>query len=237
MVKVVRQSRREAAVEAEKRTLSLPEKSVFGQPLLDLAHESAGSRGAVFNSERFIFGQIRPLLIRSADRPSWYDVSHKHGATNTQSDLRQDQDTGRAVAAVGSSSSLSKFAIADFLRYVSTLEVVMFRDGSRPLGKQKDSDCAEERHSVLDAIRLSTRGVKSNGLRWLVATDDAAHHSNKGKASISDSRTSSVGNCSWNNVTEKLWCLLIEDCFGTAPIWYQQSMATGPPTTQCSLRK
>ena len=37
------------------------------------------------------------------------------------------------------------------------------------------------------------------------------------------------------NVSESCWCLLNEDSFGTAPIWYQQSMATGPPLCWCSL--
>jgi len=233
MVKVVKQLRREAAAEAEKRTVSLSKKSVVGQPLIDPAHESSRSTGAVFNSERFIYGQIRPLLIRGADRPSWYDMSTKSGASDTQSDPVVRQDTGGAVA---SASLGSKLAFAGFLRYVSALEIVLFRDVSRhPLGIERDHDCTEERHSFLDANH-SAMGVKGHGLRWFVAADAAAHHSHRGKASISGEGLCSAGYCSWNNITENLWCVLIEDCFGTAPIWYQQSMATGPPTSQCSLR-
>jgi len=237
MVKVVRQLRREAAVEAEKRTISLSKKSLVGQPLIDPAHESSRSAGAVFNSERFIYGQIRPLLVRGADRPSWYEMATKSGALITHSDRVVEQGAGGAVASVLSSSLVSKLAFAEVLRCLSALEIVLFLDvSSHSLGIDRDHDCTEYRDSLMDANQSATR-MKGHGLRWFVASDAAANQSHKGKASISDQGIFSAGYCCWNNITENLWCFLIEDCFGTAPIWFQQSMATGPPTNQCSLRK
>jgi hypothetical protein len=230
MVKVQRKEMREAAFEAEKRTVSLSLKSAVGQQLIDVVDRSGLSKGAVFNAERFIFGEIRPYLLRSANRPHWVDVSGKP-ASESRSILEGRHDAGFRVAEESDHRQNGQSKVdMEALRRLVALDVVLHGDFASKLGGAILVEGSEENCSSVPIFAESTSlGLQFQGLSWFKTLGSAASHSESKHLDAVDHRARVVELGSRINVSTSCWCLLIEDGFGTAPIWYQQSMATGPP--------
>jgi hypothetical protein len=235
MVKVQRKEMREAAFEAEKRTVSLSLKSAVGQQLIDVVDRSGLSKGAVFNSERFIFGEIRPYLLRSANRPNWVDVSVK-SASESSSILDGRHEAGfRGDDGSDHHQNGQSKVDVEVLRRLVALDVVLHGDFASKLGGAKVAEGSKENCIVPIFAESTNLGLQFQGLSWFETLGSAASHSESKHLDAIDHRARAVDLGSRINVSESCWCLLSEDGFGTAPIWYQQSMATGPPIGKCSL--
>jgi len=238
---------REAAFEAEKRTVSLSLKSVVGQQLIDVVHRSGPSKGAVFNSERFIFGEIRPYLLRSANRPNWVDVSVKyvsesnaildgrhvsqHKQTEDQrrvcTEKHSDYDAGFRADDESQNGHLT--VDVEVLRRLVALDIALHGDFALMFGGAKVVEGSKGNRSVPLFAETTRLGLQLQGLIGFESVRSAASHRESKYLGKVDDRARVVELGSRINVSESCWCLLREDGFGTAPIWYQQSMATGPP--------
>eukprot|EP00475_Leptophrys_vorax_P017441 TRINITY_DN240_c0_g2_i3.p1 TRINITY_DN240_c0_g2~~TRINITY_DN240_c0_g2_i3.p1 ORF type:complete len:219 (+),score=27.91 TRINITY_DN240_c0_g2_i3:2228-2884(+) len=214
MVKlVVQKERREAAFEAEKRTISISSKqSMFGLPLIDMYSNSSSSNTS-FTSERFIFGEIRPYLIRSAvDRCDWNEIS----------------STGRS-GGVG--------AVAE-----SRARIVFDRDGAGLVhldqagwisahGVDSDVVLVEGlRHLLVPTLARNAVGRHGFGEETLVC-DVLTGLSQVNSSSINDHGVK------WRNTgfRDEGVCYCGINGAPTSPLRYQQSMATGPPSTKLAV--
>jgi hypothetical protein len=231
MVKVQRKVMREAAFEAEKRTVSLSMKSVVGQPLIDVSR-SGEAKGGVFNSERFIFGEIRPYLLRSANRPHWVEMTVKSAAESSGIGTVQHSAGFRT----DEYESVHSRVDLEVLRRLVALDIVLHGFVSSVLGAAREADGLEEHRNGPFSAHSTKAGLRFDVLSWLETLSSATAHSEGKQSSGFDQRARVVDDIgSRINVCGSCTSLLNEDSFGTAPIWYQQSMATGPPVGKCSL--
>eukprot|EP00475_Leptophrys_vorax_P017437 TRINITY_DN240_c0_g2_i12.p1 TRINITY_DN240_c0_g2~~TRINITY_DN240_c0_g2_i12.p1 ORF type:complete len:217 (+),score=27.84 TRINITY_DN240_c0_g2_i12:2228-2878(+) len=212
MVKlVVQKERREAAFEAEKRTISISSKqSMFGLPLIDMdSSRSNTSSNDVFTSERFIFGEIRPYLIRSAvDRCDWNEIS----------------STGRS-GGVG--------AVAE-----SRVRIIFDRDGAglvhldqagwiSALGVDSDVALVEGLQHLVPTLARNAVGRYRFGEETLVCGV---------LTGFSKVKSSSVNDHGVNTgFRDEGVCYCGINGAPTSPLRYQQSMATGPPSAKLAV--
>jgi hypothetical protein len=218
MVKNIVPVVRHADYEAQHRTLAVSEKSRIGMPLIEIIDEHRQVAGqSRFQSERFVHAQIREYILRSAahskhqeGRPfsdesisgaSHFDVAQKL----CKSDL--------SVASLGfMPQQLRAFVVAQILKDAK-FDVKTFSDNQRFCKSLSMRDTA----TLLMSYLIVSGSIK-------LTKNQASERKMTSSIRIAEKITSNKVSCSGHISYKK------ESGFGTAPIWYQQSMQNGPPS-------
>lgn len=221
MVKSIVPVVRYADYEAQHRTLAVSEKSRFGMPLIDITEEHR--QVARFQSERFVHAQVREYLLRSAAHSAEHQerraFSEESISGPSHFDVAQQLcKSGLNVASFGTlPKQLRAFVVAQILKDAN-FDVKSFSDNQR--------FCRT--FSMRDTVTMLMSYLIVSGSIKLTKNQTCARKMTS-SIRIAEKVTSDKVYCSGHISYKK------ESGFGTAPIWYQQSMQNGPPFQAVSL--
>jgi hypothetical protein len=223
MVKSIVPVVRYADYEAQHRTLAVSEKSRIGVPLIEIIDEHRQIAGqSRFQSERFVHAQVREYLLRSAAHSEHHarrTVSHE--STSGPSHLDVAQSLCKSDLSVASLKSLPQqlraFVVAQILKDVK-FDVKTFSENQRFCKSLSMRDTV----TMLMSYLIVSGSVKLTKNQTYARKETSSIR-------IASKITSDKVSCSGKISNKK------ESGFGTAPIWYQQSMQNGPPFQAFSL--
>jgi len=245
----------DAHFEAKHRTIGVSMKPTIGKELFVSGQVTGGAFNSHFDTERFIHNDVRQYLLRASThcRSVQNELSNLNSARFVSS-----HDVGSIYSPIPSAVSYRALAekvsndlSKDFgLHLPAGIRENVLAKLLHDAGVQITVDYSSTQSSSIrihsgDENRTSERSSK---FATLIDLSDAFSTDAQDKSSSSYIRGQNT-NSGWNRKAgnevskmvlvdsrESLLCasangifLCTVDGFGTAPIWYQQSMATGPP--------
>jgi hypothetical protein len=245
----------DAHYEAKHRTIGVSMKSTIGKELFVSGQATGGAFQSHFDTERFIHNDVRQYLLRGSTH--WRSVQNEMSNLNSARFISSNDD-GSIYSPIPSAVSyrvlaekVSNDVSKDFGLHLpagireNVLAKLLHDAGVQITVDYSSTESSSIRFISGDENRTSDR---SSNFATLIDLSDAFSTVAQDQSSSSYIRGQNT-NSGWNRKSgaevskmvlvdsrESLLCssangvfICTVDGFGTAPIWYQQSMATGPP--------
>jgi len=206
-------------------------KQIIADSLIQAA--ASGSFNPCFDTERFIFGKIREYTLRAASHGNKVHVVSAvsvHDENHSNEDIHESLQFRIAAQVVLDSSHSVLKSIPRILQTHVAAQIL------KSMAAMTSASAASSWNqcSSLDERRTSSAGecAQSSFLFALSLLISRAMNSvhNNACGSQSNHVKSTAARSSLSIGASAPWLgLRKESGFGTSPIWYQQSMATGPP--------
>lgn len=233
MVKNIVQIVRDADYEAQHRTLPVSEKPAIGKSLFgDLASVKGSDKFQTsFNSERFIHRDVHKILNRRAGDVAGTPTVQARSTLIKRSIYENDNVRDYSQEIVSKRIASDKSALQALQNLSMQLRAVVIDVNDLGLNCTGRDSVFSANKGITSSFNSSS--VTSTSFNSLPKIDEFAFE-------IVHNRAGSK-NVSWNtvdlskrNVSKRVGARLLfslrkESGFGTAPIWYQQSMENGPP--------
>jgi hypothetical protein len=243
MVKLAIQVVRDAQYESQSRTVDVSNKPAVGKSLFSeqLAQSSGGSFQATFETERFVHGKLREFTLRSASH--WKDVravlpdktAQVNDSTFNVEHIKEIEDSLMyRIFAESMDHTVGNAVLASIpkaLRAYVLAQMICNSD----MSVMNNAESVENRTEL--QARLTLRRVlrrvgfnSMNATGLLVVASVVKDQADSDKMNAESSKLQRIQRDSSSSTVGRYQVAKgIEEGFGTAPIWYQQSMANGPP--------